>query len=137
MAYTPKTWQCGEPIMADDLNHMEQGIAQGGAVAPLVVNVLPMTAEEIAEAGLTGTSVGSAYRFDTTDTVVKDAFDSGRPVYVKFDGTSLLVGIGSAGPGYEFAVVTGVNDNMLSGLQFVSNGTYAYPIYATRGINPE
>lgn len=30
MAYTPKTWQCGETIMADDLNHMEQGIAQGG-----------------------------------------------------------------------------------------------------------
>ena len=24
MAYTPKTWQCGETIMADDLNHMEQ-----------------------------------------------------------------------------------------------------------------
>ena len=24
MAYTPKIWQCGEPIMADDLNHMEQ-----------------------------------------------------------------------------------------------------------------
>ena len=34
MAYTPKTWVCGEKIKAEDLNHMEQGIADassGGA----------------------------------------------------------------------------------------------------------
>ena len=30
MAYTPKTWQCGETITADDLNHIEQGIANAG-----------------------------------------------------------------------------------------------------------
>lgn len=38
MAYTPKTWQCGETIMADDLNHMEQGIAQGGS-EPLEITI--------------------------------------------------------------------------------------------------
>lgn len=26
--YTPKNWQCGETITAEDLNHMEQGIAE-------------------------------------------------------------------------------------------------------------
>lgn len=30
MAYEPKTWVCGEKITADDLNHMEQGIANAG-----------------------------------------------------------------------------------------------------------
>lgn len=30
MAYEPKTWECGETITADDLNHMEQGIANSG-----------------------------------------------------------------------------------------------------------
>ena len=27
MAYAPKTWQNGEVIGADDLNHLEQGVA--------------------------------------------------------------------------------------------------------------
>lgn len=42
MAYTPKTWQCGETIMADDLNHMEQGIedaSSGGGSEPLIFTV--------------------------------------------------------------------------------------------------
>ena len=26
MAYTPKEWQCGDAITADDLNRMEEGI---------------------------------------------------------------------------------------------------------------
>ena len=30
MAYEPKTWVCGEKITADDLNHMEEGIANAG-----------------------------------------------------------------------------------------------------------
>ena len=40
MAYTPKTWECGETITADDLNHIEQGIAEassGGGTAPFLV----------------------------------------------------------------------------------------------------
>ena len=28
MAYEPKTWECGEALTADALNHMEQGIAE-------------------------------------------------------------------------------------------------------------
>ena len=81
MAYTPKTWQCGEPIMADDLNHMEQGIAQGSSVAPLFVHELQMTAEEIAEAGITGVTVGNAYRLDTPTATIKQALQSGRAVW--------------------------------------------------------
>lgn len=40
MAYTPKTWECGETITADDLNHIEQGIADassGGGTAPYLM----------------------------------------------------------------------------------------------------
>ena len=40
MAYTPKTWECGETITADDLNHIEQGIAEassGGGTAPFLI----------------------------------------------------------------------------------------------------
>lgn len=40
MAYEPKEWQCGDTITAEDLNRMEQGIAQGGGgSAPLKVHV--------------------------------------------------------------------------------------------------
>lgn len=28
MAYEPKTWACGDTITAEDLNHIEEGIAQ-------------------------------------------------------------------------------------------------------------
>ena len=33
MAYTPKEWQCGDTITAEELNRMEEGIssASGGA----------------------------------------------------------------------------------------------------------
>ena len=30
MAYTPKTWACDDTITADDLNHIERGIAESG-----------------------------------------------------------------------------------------------------------
>lgn len=30
MTYEPKTWACGDTITADDLNHIEQGIAESG-----------------------------------------------------------------------------------------------------------
>lgn len=40
MAYEPKTWACGDTITADDLNHIEQGIADsGGGNEPLIVNL--------------------------------------------------------------------------------------------------
>lgn len=32
MSYEPKTWECGETITAEALNHMEQGIASGGVL---------------------------------------------------------------------------------------------------------
>jgi len=40
MAYEKQTWQCGEAITADKLNHMEDGIANsggGGAVYRMTV----------------------------------------------------------------------------------------------------
>ena len=41
MAYTPKTWQCDDTITADELNRMEQGIAEAsqGGGGTLRVNV--------------------------------------------------------------------------------------------------
>lgn len=55
MAYEPKTWQCDDTITADELNRMEQGIAEAsqGDGATLVVNatVREATAEECANGG--------------------------------------------------------------------------------------
>lgn len=36
MAYEPKTWQCGEVVSADALNHLEQGVANAGGSAMIV-----------------------------------------------------------------------------------------------------
>ena len=40
MAYEPKAWECGDVITADDLNHIEQGVANaGGGSSVLEINV--------------------------------------------------------------------------------------------------
>lgn len=48
MAYEAKTWECGEYITNDKLNHMEDGIAQASAqVANLVATVKPNTVKTL------------------------------------------------------------------------------------------
>lgn len=75
MAYTPKTWQCGETIMADDLNHMEQGIAQGGS-EPLIIH---FTGESREEGDYT------YYPTDATYNDVANAITSGKAVFLYGD----------------------------------------------------
>ena len=58
MAYEPKTWQCGEVVTANDLNHIERGIAEAGGGA-LIVNA---------------TTQGTATILDKTWQEIHDAF---------------------------------------------------------------
>lgn len=72
MAYTPKTWQCDDTITADELNRMEQGIAEasqdgGGADSLLVVNDNDGT-------------------LDHTWKEIYDAYNSGKTVKVRQQG---------------------------------------------------
>ena len=61
MSYEPKTWQCGDTITAEELNRMEQGIAQGGGgSAPLEVHKVLVS--------------GDFYRLDKTWQEIYDAF---------------------------------------------------------------
>lgn len=78
MAYTPKTWQCGEPIMADDLNHMEQGIAQGGSGGALIVTVTSReaTTEECSDGG-------TVTEYSHTWQQMHDAIAAGKQVYFR------------------------------------------------------
>lgn len=124
MAYTPKTWQCGETIMADDLNHMEQGIAQGGAVEPLIVHQQVMTAEEMAEAGITGVAV--ALRLDTPTATIKQAFQPGRTVLLnQNDSWTMMIAVGT-GNGMHRGIFASAN---ASGADvWESPSTYPYLI---------
>ena len=64
MSYEPKEWQCGDTITAEDLNRMEQGIAEagqgGGGSAPLEVRKVLVS--------------GDSYRLDKTWQEIYDAF---------------------------------------------------------------
>ena len=75
MAYEPKTWSCDDTITADDLNHIEQGIANasGGGTAsePLIVRIGPVEDD--------------TKRLDKTFGEIKEAFNSGRPIYCASD----------------------------------------------------
>ena len=70
MAYEKQTWECGEVISAEKLNHIEDGIeeaSQGGSVEPMIVRAiddqsistitLDKTFGEIKTAFLSGVSV--------------------------------------------------------------------------------
>ena len=69
MAYTPKTWVCGEVITAEDMNHIEEGIADncGSCNSPLV-----LTATLGADSG--------TYTFDQTWEEVRDALLAGQQI---------------------------------------------------------
>ena len=72
MSYTKQTWATGDTITAAKLNHMEDGIAGGGA---LIVEVVP------------GEGTGELL-LDNTAQEIYDALTSGTPVFCKYaDGT--------------------------------------------------
>ena len=114
MAYTPKTWQCGEPIMADDLNHMEQGIeaASSGGSDTLFVRYDHM--EEVGQSYV--------YYFDKTWQEVHDALNAGKVVVTQVfsndvppltvaDGViDVVCGAGSYGSQYEVATFRNLID---------------------------
>ena len=85
MAYEKQTWQCGETITADKLNHMEAGIEEccsGGGSAPLIVEVVEYT--PTCEPGCTPIP-GEALSATWQD--IKDAIDEGRNVYYSHEVT--------------------------------------------------
>lgn len=80
MAYTPKTWQCDDTITADELNRMEQGIAEasqggGGTLVVRVASTRPATTEECADGG-------TVTVFDKTWQEIRDALESGVCVVI-------------------------------------------------------
>ena len=81
MAYTPKTWECGETITAEKLNHIEDGIADassGGGTTPLILEVVSTreaTAEECEDGG------GVVYTYNHTWQEVHDALLQGTMVF--------------------------------------------------------
>ena len=72
MSYTPKTWECGETITADALNHIEQGIADsgGGGAEPLIVNIVDHPEQ-------------TKMIFDKTWNEIKTAYANGQNVVLR------------------------------------------------------
>ena len=79
MAYTPKTWECGDTITAEDLNHLEQGVEDAGGYDCSVV-------ENELYSGTTAstTSFNNAYR---SDVVIQSDDLSADSIKVTFNGT--------------------------------------------------
>ena len=89
MAYEPKAWECGDVITAEDLNHLEQGVANaGGGSAPLVVNVEWTTDEHNNDVG-------------TLDKTWQEIFDAYPNAYLMDDGIKyIIITVGSEGGQY-------------------------------------
>lgn len=102
MAYTPKTWQCDDVITADELNRMEQGIAEasqsGGGTEPLIVHETKRaaTAEECEDGGF-------VYTLDHTWQEIHDALAVGKNVVLVDNNSSeatLIVSVMGGDIGY-------------------------------------
>lgn len=93
MAYEKHTWVCGETITADKMNHLENGVAEGGGggSSPLVVHRIDS---------------GSKHQLDKTWQEINNAFPN---VYVEVvEGEALMnlpvSAIGSYGAVYMLAL---------------------------------
>ena len=79
MSYEPKTWECGDIITAEDLNHMEQGIVNsGGGNASLIIR---LTGDEVVyhtSPNIEVSQTGEAYYTDKTLSEVSEAINDGR-----------------------------------------------------------
>jgi hypothetical protein len=87
MAYEPKEWQCGDTITADDLNHIEQGVADASGASPLIVD--RVTNEGVSELNITGEEAFEAFS-NGTRILAHQSDNSG----VVFDGYRELVEVG-------------------------------------------
>ena len=103
MAYEPKAWECGDVITADDLNHIEQGVANaGGGSAPLVVHQVPVG--------------DNSYRLDKTWQEIYDAFPNVclEDVHDGLGGKSPILSVYCDVHGYYVIVDTGLSTPFLA-----------------------
>ena len=86
MSYIPKTWQCGDTITAEAMNHIEQGIANSNPFMVGVVEAEPPCAQR------------PDCTVETMDVIltatwqeIKDAADAGRNVYLQTTIAQILL----------------------------------------------
>lgn len=86
MAYEKQTWECGETITAEKLNHIEDGIesaSSGGGTAPLIIRADHL--EDCPE-GYTGNGV---MVMNVTYQQAWDAVNAGQSVYLELDSDGI------------------------------------------------
>lgn len=112
MAYEKQTWQCGDTISAEKLNHMEDGIADaGGGSSTLVVN------------GTTDEGTGTT-TLDKTWQEISDAFPN---VYLATGALKTTVlSVMSGGGLYDVSVVY-VNGSKISSTTYRTTAADGYP----------
>lgn len=74
MSYEKQTWVTGETITAEKLNHMEDGIADGGSEGTVIVNVNQGTGEH-----------QLYFILDKTAGEIKALLNAGNVCFVKYD----------------------------------------------------
>ena len=106
MAYTKQTWQCGDTITADRLNHMEDGIAEccSGGSEPLFLEV---TEERQATASECEGIGGTVKVYNHTYQEVYDAIMAGQNIFMRInDGFGEFISLYYADmiSGYEIRI---------------------------------
>lgn len=113
MAYEPKTWECGEVVTADALNHLEQGVASASGSLIFTATEREATAEECPDGGY-------VTEFSHSWQEIHDALEQGQRVVLVTERMGelrqyLIVGALSKEGVYSCLIMTAV---------FVAQGEY-------------
>jgi len=119
MAYTKQTWQNGDVITAEKLNHMEDGIASGGTLVIGCTNndgniVLDKTWQEINNFYLNGGSAVIIFPYDETDTYIMSVIR----VYIDNNNSYRVIGL------------TASYNNTTTVFVFQADSASGYPSYS-------
>lgn len=85
MNYEKQTWECGETITAEKLNHIEDGIANassGGGAEPVFINAVRMVK----------TNNKAVYTTDKTPNDILEAFGQNKIAYFTFNANDAAIG---------------------------------------------
>ena len=135
MAYTPKTWVCGETITAEDLNHLENGLADccgGDCGYECTETKTLITVESVTTSAQSGMNMGEfsySQLIDADEITV--TFNGTEYTAEKndFDGSFIYGGFSATGPDfseYPFAIASNASDGNMLFTETV--GTYSIKI---------
>ncbi len=131
MSYEKNTWATGDVVTSEKLNHMEDGIAEGGSGGTPIINTTRTA----------GSDYSTVFTFDKTFAEVKAMLDAGqipvvKCVYETEDRTMYypVYGTGKWGDDNYYVKMQGMYEGYYTTVEAEAETTSSYPAYVERPL---